>query len=76
LPGETTFAVSLLDEAEADIRPRKELEVAGERKKSDPAAVQANFPLRRTLLLLALAVLLAEWLVWLRGGRKRAAPRV
>ena len=76
ISGEEVFAVALTDEAEADIRPRSEMEVAGERKRSDPGAVQANFPLRRTLLLLALAVLVLEWMVWLRGGRRRAAPRV
>ena len=43
---------------------------------ADPAAVEANFPLRQTLTGLVLAVLLLEWLVWLRGGRRRAPPRV
>jgi len=76
LPGEEVFAVSLTDEAEADIRPRSSVEMAGETKESDPTSVEANFPLRRTLLGLVLAVLLLEWLLWLRGGRRRAPPRV
>ena len=46
------------DEAEADIRPRTTVEMAGKVAESDPAAVEANFPLRRTLTGLVLAVLL------------------
>ncbi|MEN8149299.1 MAG: BatA and WFA domain-containing protein [Planctomycetota bacterium] len=76
LPGGEVFAVCLTDEAEADIRPRTTVDLAGETKESDPAAVQANFPLRRTLLGTAIAILLLEWLLWLRGGRRRAPPRV
>jgi hypothetical protein len=68
--------VTLTDEAEVDIRPRNAVELAGEKKESDPSAVEANFPLRRTLLALAIAVLCLEWLLWLRGGRRRAPPRV
>jgi len=75
-PGDEVFAVSLTDEAEVDIRPRRAVEVAGVKKKSNPAAIEANFPLRRTLLLLTLLVLVLEWMIWLRGGRRRAPPRV
>lgn len=71
-------AVSFLSEAETDIGPRETVDVAGEPVTSDPEAVEANYPLRRPLLWAALAVLLLEWTLWLRGlGRRRrpaAAP--
>jgi hypothetical protein len=74
--GEQVLAVSLLDPAETDLTPREALEIGSDRKVSDPAAVEANFPLRRLLLLLALLVLLAEWLVWVRTGRARVPPKI
>jgi hypothetical protein len=74
--GEQPLAVSLLDPAETAIAPREVLEIGKDRKVSDPGAVEANYPLRRLLLVLALLVLLAEWLVWLRTGRRRTAPKI
>jgi len=70
---ERTVAVSFLSEAEADVAPRPAVEISGEARRSDPEAVEANLPLRRTLIVLAILILVAEWIVWLTGRRRRTA---
>lgn len=70
-----TVAVSLLDEAEIDVAPRPTVNIAGAEIASDPGSVSAHVPLRRPLILAAVAILVAEWALWLRGvGRRRRKP--
>ena len=72
-PSEETVPVSFLSEAETDIAPRKSVDIAGVARPSDPDAVETNLPLRTPLLYAALAVLLLEWTIWLRGLARRRA---
>jgi von Willebrand factor type A domain/Aerotolerance regulator N-terminal len=64
-------AVTFLSRAESLIAPRAAIEISGTERASDPEAVEANYPLRQPLLLLALLVLVLEWLLWVLRGRAR-----
>jgi len=59
-------AAALLRRAESDVAPRPRVEAGGVVHEAAPESVRANVPLRDTLLLLAAAILLVEWLLWTR----------
>jgi hypothetical protein len=57
-------AASLLRRTESDIAPQERVEAGGVKHEARPEAVRANILLRDPLLLLALAILLVEWVLW------------
>jgi Ca-activated chloride channel family protein len=59
-------AASLLRRTESDIAPRLGVQAGGVTHEARPDAVRANLLLRDPLLLLALAILCIEWLLWVR----------
>ncbi len=71
-----SVAVSLLSEAESDVTPRRGVVLGGTEHPSEPGVVERNLPLRGPLLLLALAVLLAEWILWLAAAARKIAGSV
>jgi Ca-activated chloride channel family protein len=64
--GPSVAAASLLRRGESDIGPRERVETGGIVHEARPEAVRANVLLRDPLLLLALAILLLEWMLWVR----------
>jgi hypothetical protein len=64
--GKGFAAASLVRRAESDIAPRSRVEAGGVVHEADPESVKTNVPLRDTLLLLAVGILLLEWLLWTR----------
>jgi hypothetical protein len=59
-------AASLLRRGESDIAPRERVETGGVAHEASPEAVRANLLLRDPLLLIAIGILLVEWLLWVR----------
>jgi len=64
--GPSLAAASLLRRAESDIAPKPRVETGGIVHEAKPDAVRANVLLRDPLLLLGLAILLIEWMLWVR----------
>ena len=64
--GAGVAAASLLRRSESDVAPRERMEAGGVVHAASPEAVLGNVPLRDPLLLLAFAVLLLEWALWVK----------
>lgn len=64
--GPGVAAASLLRRGESSIAPRPRFEAGGVRHEARPEAVRANLLLRDPLLLVGMAILLLEWLLWVR----------
>ncbi len=62
-------AASLLSSAETRTPAAPSVPLGGREHRSSPESVEARLPARRLLVLLALAALALEWLLW---GRRRA----
>ncbi len=58
---ETAFTVNMMDPAESDITPRKELAVGSGGKVAEAASLRANLEYWRWFVMAALAVLMFEW---------------
>ena len=58
------FAVNLLDAAESDIRPRREIVVSGQTVAARPAGAAANQEIWPYLAALALLIVCVEWVVY------------
>ena len=58
---ETVFCVNLLDAAESNIKPRDELQLGKYSKVQATSMQRANMEVWRTIVGLALLVLLGEW---------------
>jgi len=64
--GPGAAAASLLRRGESAIAPRPRFEAGGVKHEARPEAVRANVLLRDPLLLIGLAILSIEWLLWVR----------
>lgn len=64
--GASHAGASLLRRAESDIAPRERLEAGGVAHEARPEAIRANLLLRDPLLLVALGILLLEWVLWVK----------
>jgi hypothetical protein len=58
---ETAFTVNMMDPAESDITPRKELAAGAGGKVAEAATLRANLEYWRWFVMAALAVLMFEW---------------